>query len=260
MTSNPTQGVIGEAWEHYKSHWQHLIGIALLIYVVVGLISYLLILALGFVGALLAVVVSLVGAFLTQGALAKAIQDLLDGHVDMGFGETLAAARPYLGRIAGASILAGLGIAFGLILFIIPGLVLLTWWSLITPVIVFENSGAVESLGRSRRLVSGWAWQVFGVFLLMFLLLIGFGILLGVVLLPLPDDVAQFVSDALGGAITAPFIALVAIILYNRLRGLEVPAGTAPPMGPGTTPTTPDAPTTPTTTTPAPPTTPPPSA
>ena len=232
MATNPTQGVISEAWKHYKAHWQHLVGIALMIYVVVSAITLLLVVSMGLFGALLAAVVSIVGAFLVQGALAKAIEDIQDGKADMGFGETLSAARPFIGRIAGASILAGLGIALGLILLIVPGLVLLTWWSLIVPVIVFENSGAVESLGRSKRLVSGWAWQVFGIFLLMVLLLIGFGIVFALVLAPLPENVARFISDVLGGALTAPFVALVAILLYGRLRSLNAPAATAAPSTP----------------------------
>lgn len=238
MATNPTQGVIGEAWQLYKSHWQHLVGIALLIHIIVAALSLVAVLAFPLVVAGLTVfIVSFVGSLLVQGALAKAIQDLMDGRVDMTFGETIAAARPYLGRIAGASFLAGLGIVIGLVLLIVPGLVLLTWWSLIVPVIVFENSGAVASLGRSRELVRGWAWQVFGIFLLMILLLIAFGIVLGLVLLPFPDNVGQFVSDVVGGALTAPFIALVAIILYGRLRGPETSAPTttidgAPPAPP----------------------------
>ena len=228
MNSNPTQGVISEAWQHYKSHWQHLVGIALLIYVVMAALSLLFVETLGIVGALLAAVVSIIGAFLVQGALAKAIEDIMDGKADMSFGETLSSARPFVGRIAGASLLAGLGIALGLVLLIVPGLVLLTWWSLIVPVIVFENTGAVESLGRSKRLVTGWAWQVFGIFLLMFLLLIGFGIVFGLVLVAFPDNVARFISDVLGGALTAPFVALVAIILYGRLRRLNAPPQTSP--------------------------------
>lgn len=236
MATNPTQGVIGEAWRHYKTHWQHLVGIALMIHVIVAALSLAFVLTFPLVlAALLSFIVAFVGSLLVQGALAKAIEDLMDGRTDMGFGETLAAARPYLGRIAIASVLAGIGIVLGLVLLIVPGLVLLTWWSLIVPVIVFEDSGAVDSLGRSRELVRGWGLQVFGIFLLMILLLIAFGIVLGLVLLPFPDNVGQFVSDVVGGAVTAPFIALVAIILYGRLRGPQASGpstaidGTPPP-------------------------------
>ena len=36
---NPTQGVLSEAWAMYKAHWQHLLPIALVVYVAVGLVS-----------------------------------------------------------------------------------------------------------------------------------------------------------------------------------------------------------------------------
>ena len=39
---NPTQGVLREAWAMYKAHWQHLLPIALVVYVAVGLVSLVL--------------------------------------------------------------------------------------------------------------------------------------------------------------------------------------------------------------------------
>lgn len=227
-TANPTQGVISEAWGHYKSHWQHLVGISLLVFIMVGAVTLLLVLAFGWVGMILAIPVSLIGSSLVQGALVKAFDDIRDGRVDMTFGATMAAARPYIGRIIGASLLAGIGIGFGFLLLIVPGLVLLTWWSLIVPVIVYENSGAVASLGRSKQLVSGWGWQVFGVIVLMYLVLIGFGIVFTALLVPLPDNVADFLGDVLGGALVTPFLALVAIILYGRLRAVNDPTAGSP--------------------------------
>ena len=230
MTTNPTQGVIAEAWEHYKAHWQHLVGISLLIFIIVAAISLLLVLAFDWVGIILAIPISVIGSSLVQGALVKAFDDIKDGRADMSFGATVAAARPFIGRIIGASLLAGLGIGLGFLLLIVPGLILLTWWALIVPVIVYENSGAVEALGRSKRLVSGWGWQVFGVIVLMYLVLIGFGIVFTTLLVPLPDNVADFLGDVLGGALVTPFLALVAIILYTRLSGLNAPPTAAPPV------------------------------
>ena len=43
------------------------------------------------------------------------------------------------------------------------GLVLLTWWILIIPVIVLEGTRAGEAFSRSRELVRGHGWSVFGV-------------------------------------------------------------------------------------------------
>ncbi len=76
---------------------------------------------LGVVGALLAAVVSIVAGFLLQATLVKAVEDVRDGRADLSFGETLQAALPALGRVALASILAGLAIGIGLVLLIAPG-------------------------------------------------------------------------------------------------------------------------------------------
>ena len=71
--------------------------------------------------------------------------------------------------LIGAGILAGIGIAIGLILLIVPGLFLLTIWAVIAPVIVIERTGVFGSFGRSQQLVKGNGWQVFGVILIIFL-------------------------------------------------------------------------------------------
>src|ERR1700759_5076312 len=100
--------------------------------------------------ALLATVVSLVGTFWLQGALVFAVDDVRDGRIDSTIGEGFERVRPYLGTLIVAGILAGLGIALGLVLLIVPGLILLTWWCLIVPVIVLERRSVGEAFGRSR--------------------------------------------------------------------------------------------------------------
>src|ERR1035441_11083844 len=104
---------------------------------------------LGGFGALVALVVELVAAFLLQAALVKAVQDIRDGRADLSFGQTFSAATPYLGAVAGASILAGIAITIGFILIIVPGLILLTIWAVIVPAIVIGGAGALASFGRS---------------------------------------------------------------------------------------------------------------
>ena len=36
---SPTSGVIGEAWDLYKAHWQHLLTFSLVVYVGVALVG-----------------------------------------------------------------------------------------------------------------------------------------------------------------------------------------------------------------------------
>lgn len=224
---NPTSGVLGEAWGLYKTHWQRFAILALAVYVVIGLASALLIGLAGIFGALLATVVSLVGVFLLQGAFVHAVLDVRDGRVDMTVGETFAKARPYLGAIAGASLLAGLGIALGLLLLLVPGLYLLTIWVLIVPVIVLEGTGAMGSFSRSKDLVHGHGWNVFGLIVITFLLQIAVGIVIGLLVVSLPETTARFISDLFSGTVAGPFVAITWVVLYFRLR--EVSPGGAPP-------------------------------
>src|SRR6266516_4797851 len=221
---SPTSGVIGEAWQLYKTHWRHLIALSFVVYVAVALIGALLTAALTWLGVLIALFVSLVALFWLQAALVKAVEDVRDGRVDLSLGETFEAARPHLGSVAVAAILAGLGIVIGLLLLIVPGLVLLTWWAVIVPVVVLENRSAGESFSRSRELVRGYGWGVFGVILLLF----GFNLLLSLILTPLADWLQSFVSQIVSGTLTAPFIAVVLTLLYFRLRAAKEPA--AEPM------------------------------
>lgn len=61
---------------------------------------------------------------------------------------TISAGARFLLPVGGASILAGLGIAAGLVLLVVPGLILMTYWSLIVPSIVVGESGAMASFGK----------------------------------------------------------------------------------------------------------------
>jgi len=205
----------------YKAHWRHLIPLAAVFYLLIAFVSVLLTMAFGWVGALLSGLLSLVGVFWLQGALTEAVADLRDGRADLSIKQTFARVLPLLGTLFLAGLLAVLGIGLGLLLLIVPGLLLLTWWSVITPVIVLERKGVLESFGRSRELVRGHGWTVFGVIILTILILIGVGLLIGLALLWLPEEARSFVRDAVGGALTAPFTALAWTLMYFKLREPE---------------------------------------
>ena len=66
----------------------------------------------------------------------------------------------------------GFAIAIGFVLLIVPGLILLTIWSVAPPSVVVEDKGPFESLGRSRELVRGNGWNVFLSILLAYVIVI----------------------------------------------------------------------------------------
>jgi len=229
---SPTEGVIGEAWGLYKAHWRHLLPISLVVYVGIAIVGALLAAVLTWLGALIAALISLVGLFWVQGALVTAVEDIRDGRADLSLGETFRRVRPQLGAIVVAGVLAGVGVFFGLLLLIVPGLVLMTWWVLVIPVVVLERTTAGAAFGRSRDLVRGYGWSVFGVIVLTILLLLAFEIVLAIVLSPVADWLQSFVSNVVSGALTAPFIALVWTRLYLHLtQAKSAPAAAPPPAG-----------------------------
>jgi hypothetical protein len=226
---SPTEGVIGEAWQLYKGHWRHLLTIAFVVYVAVALISLLLALIFeDWVAGLLAFGVSLVALFWVQGALVKAVEDVRDGRPDLSLGETFDRVRPQLVSIIVGGILAGIGVFVGLLLLVVPGLLLMTWWVLIIPVIVLEQRRAGEAFSRSRELVRGYGWGVFGVIVLTILIIVGINIALGLVLLPFDEWIQSFLSNVVGGTLTAPFIAVTWTLLYYRLHGVKEAPAPAP--------------------------------
>ena len=239
---SPLSGVLGEAWTYYKRFAAHFLLIAFVIYVAAGIIAALLGLA-GSIGLFLGWIVSVVAAFLVQAALVKAVQDVRDGQVNLNLGETVRAVLPFLGTVIIASILAGIGIAIGFVLIIVPGLILLTFWSLIVPSIVIGGEGVFGSFRKSWRTVRGYAWHVFGTYVLVFLILIVFDIVVGLILIFLPVVARNAISSIISGTLVAPFLALVVTLVYYRLtaaheaRGGPGGAGEAqwPPAGPDAT-------------------------
>ena len=211
--------MLSETWAVYRRHWQHLLPIAFVVFVALAVITAVLDAVLvdwaaGIAGA----IIGIVGTYWLQGALVKAVEDVRDGRADLSLGETFAAVWPRVGGIIVASVLAGIGIFLGLLLLVIPGLVLMTWWVVIIPVLVLENASAGESFGRSRELVRGYGWNVFGVIVLTILVLIAAEIVLAIILSPLNDWVRSFVSHIVSGTLIAPFVAVAWTLLYYRLR------------------------------------------
>ena len=164
--------VIGEAFQTYRDHAGALLGGAVIVIglaaVINGLFATTGSLALVAVGVL----VSIVAGVLYAGYVVKLVQDVRDGRRDFSVGELFSAAAPYIGTLFLNGLLAGIAITIGFILIIVPGLILITIWSVIAPSIVVEDRGVIEAFGRSRELVRGNGWNVFGAIVLAFLIVI----------------------------------------------------------------------------------------
>jgi hypothetical protein len=213
---------IGEGWEIYKRFWRHLLPIAFVALLIISSVT-LFLRGAGALGAIGALVVSIVGIYLVQAALVEAVADVRDGRADLSLTETLSSVLPRLGSIILASLVAGIAVAFGFVLLIAPGLFLLTIWSMIIPVLVLEQVGAFDSFGRSRELVRGYGWTVFGVVLIMFLINIAAHIVVAVIVSGLSDSISSYLTSVIADTLVTPFAAAVLTAMYFRLKALQAP-------------------------------------
>lgn len=226
--------VLGEAFDLYKRFFARFVGTAAIVFVVLDLLSAIADRAAGtsvtsdVLWSLIALVFSFVGAFWLQGALIEAVRDVRDGKADLTIPELYERTRPRLPALLAAGIVAGLAVAIGLVLLILPGLYLLTRWCLIPAVIVIEKRRAGESFDRSWQLTRGYGWSVFGSLVVAYLLyVIGQGVLRAL-FAPLPDFAAIWIGGVVAHSITTPFIAAVGAVLYFRLARLSVGVDPAP--------------------------------
>jgi hypothetical protein len=169
-------------------------------------------------------VVGLAVGTLYQGMVVGLVRDVQDGRRDSSVGDLMRSALPVLGPLLGAGILAGLGVGAGLVLLIVPGLYLATVWAVIAPVIVVERRGVFDAFGRSRQLVSGNGWPVFGTIVVAYLITFVAAIVLTAIANSIADGpLVRIVFNALASTLTAPITALVAAVLYFRLLTMQQP-------------------------------------
>jgi len=223
--------VIGQSFSTYREYAGPLLGGAVIVIGIAGLISGLLSASDSVGLILLGSVIGLVAQFLYTGYVVKLVQDVRDGRRDSTVGELFRAAAPFIATLVLNGLLAGIAIGIGFFLLIVPGLILLTIWAVISPAIVVESRGAIEAFGRSRELVRGDGWAVFAAIVLAFLIVFAVSFVLGAIGAAIGDDAGQVIVSAIGSVITAPFAALVASILFFDLGG-----GTAAAAEPGTEP------------------------
>lgn len=98
-------------------------------------------------------------------------------------GMAVRSLSPSFGRFLpffGIYILSTLGITFGLVLLLIPGLILIVRWLLVLPMVLTSDKPAMDTFGESWSATSGHSWSIFGaIVILFFILIIAAGIIGG---------------------------------------------------------------------------------
>jgi len=210
-----------EVWALYRTHARRLLPVSFVLFLTVAVVD-------GLIGTefpllLIGFAISTVTTPFYEGFVVTLVQDLQDDRPDRSIGELLRATILVLLPLVGAGLLFLLGIFVGVVLFVVPALVAITVWALISPVIVVERPGVTKAFSRSHELVRGNGWRVFGVVLASFLAVF---FIAGIGFKPIAEAISseplvQVALDAVTSTLVAPIAALVAAVLYFRLRQID---------------------------------------
>jgi hypothetical protein len=158
-----------------------------------------------------------------EGAIAVLVAAALEQNEALSAGEVLRRLGARAGSVIAVSILSGLMIMLGLVLFIVPGVIAAAWTMVALPVVAIEGRTSGEAISRSRALAKGQMLHVLGTMLLVWVIVlalvigcaIAFGLVLGLVGIP------ERLREMIGALVMVPLFPLIGVattMLYYDLR------------------------------------------
>jgi hypothetical protein len=227
--------ILSTAFQLYRRHWRMLVAIAAVVVVPLTLLQYLIadqvrargeevangvvvqtsswaVGTAGLVAALTAAVMFLV----LTGAITRAVAAEVAGE-DPGVEQSYRFGFHRFWSVLLVSVLVGLAIIGGLILFIIPGIYIGVRLCVSIEALVVEGRRGTQAMGRSWELVGGHWWHAFGTLLVGGLLT---GLVNAVITAPFGGTgwFVQGVVASVATVLTLPYSVLVGVLLYLNLR------------------------------------------
>jgi Membrane domain of glycerophosphoryl diester phosphodiesterase len=168
----------------------------------------------------------LVGGLTQAAVIYGTFQDMRGSKA--GLGDCIVRGLSAVVPVIVASIIYSLAVFIGSLLLVIPGIIIIVLWWLYVPAIVVERKSIFESFGRSAELTKGRRWQILGLGLVIFVLLliifsvIGF-VLFGAMMESPGGELAEVplwvtILNYAISAIVTVFLAVVTAVSYYYLR------------------------------------------
>ena len=178
-------------------------------------------------------VVNIVFSTIAEGSAVKmGSEQITKGQVSLGASIRFVVSK--LLSIWALSIIVGIIVFLGIIALIVPGIILAIMFSLALPVLLIENIGVTESMGRSRQLVSHrWA-KTFGTFLVLGIIVLVASLIFSAITAPL-GIIGTVVNGILSALYQPLFPILMAVYYYSNLARISQPPPGQMPMGPTAT-------------------------
>jgi hypothetical protein len=106
---------------------------------------------------------TVLGSISYAGALGAILKNARDEPTSLADCLTMGLAKAL--PVFGLTVLWGIGVGFGMMVLLVPGIILMLMWAVSMPALVEEQIGVMASFGRSRALTKGSRWSIFVVLL-----------------------------------------------------------------------------------------------
>jgi hypothetical protein len=210
----------GEIWsEAFRIYRENAANLLLIVAVVVVPLTFVsaVIVQTGttIVGLLVAAAIGIIIWAVLQAAILRgAAQATIGDPVDIDASYRWGLAR--FGSVLLVALLVGIVVAVGFLLLIIPGFIFLVFLSVSEPALIVENRRGTEAMSRSWNLVRGHFWHALVVILVAAIIT---GVIQGILSAIGGDNwFVRWIFTAIAQIITAPYTALVTVLLYLDLR------------------------------------------
>jgi hypothetical protein len=238
MAAAPASGLpsasslISQAWGYYRAHFKRLLGITLVSWVVIVVVSFIAG-ALGFAGTKLAgpsptmwvgvVVYVLVILIVGCWQYVALIYSLTPEGETKPWREAYTNSKQWLWPYLLVAIISGILTAIGFVLLIIPGILILTWFSFASFIVVNENLKPIAALKASRNYTRGRFGAIFWRWLIFILVMIGASIVFGIIGNILGDP-GKSIVNFIFSLLATPFTAVYGYRFYQAVRQSPTPA------------------------------------
>ncbi len=177
--------------------------------------------------------VNIVFSTIAQGSAIKLASEQITKE-QVNFGAAIRFVVSKLLSIWALSIIVGIIVFLGALALIIPGIILAIMFSLALPVLLIENKGVTESMGRSRVLVSNRWGKTFATFLVL-----GIIVIIASVIVSAISGLLGIAGPVVNGILSAFYAPLFPILLvvyyYSNLARISQPPPAPVWTGPTTT-------------------------
>jgi hypothetical protein len=155
---------------------------------------------------------------------AALLYAIKDGEQGIGVLESYRRGLNKIHSIFWVAFLIGFIYSGGLLLFIVPGIIFLVWFSLAPFILISEDTKGMDALLKSKEYIKGKWWSVFGRFLFFGLVYVLFYLTFYRIANSILTHITNFTDFAMNlfnGLVYYPLVFIYTFLIYKNLRTLK---------------------------------------